>query len=351
MFGDPRGADGRGSALNFESRRTFLKWAGAAGIASVSALPARASSRSAALTVTPVAESVALVTGAGANVVLVKGADGLVVIDGGDEAHSAELFKAIREYAGGRLPIALFNTHWHWNHTGSNERFGKAGVPIIAHENTKLWLGMEFSVAWEKRDYKPRPRAALPTKTFFRGAQKFEAGGMTLEYGWLPRAHTDGDIYVRIPERNVLVTGGLFVVDRYPVVDVDTGGWIGRNGPSARIRAAQKLSEEELASLRRRSIGWNGGLTDANFGLLDLCDESTLVIPGSGAVQRKSALAAQNAMLEEFSARLDELIYKGQGIDDILAARPTAKFDATRGDPTLFITNSWLSMRGYHSGI
>ena len=56
-------------------------------------------------------------------------------------------------------------------------------------------------------------------------------------------------------------------------------------------------------------------------------------------------------MLEEFSNRLDELIYKGQGIDDILAARLTAKFDATRGDPTTFITNSWLSMRGYHVGI
>jgi hypothetical protein len=56
-------------------------------------------------------------------------------------------------------------------------------------------------------------------------------------------------------------------------------------------------------------------------------------------------------MIEEFSNRLDELIYKGQGIDDILAQRITAKFDATRGDPTLFIRNSWLSMRGYHVGI
>ena len=158
--------------------------------------------------------------------------------------HSADLFSLVRDYSGGTLPIALFNTHWHWDHTGANERFGKAGVPIIAHENTKLWLGMEFTVAWENRDYLPRPKLALPTQTFFRGPQKFEAAGLALDYGWLPRAHTDGDLYVHIPERNVLVTGDLFVVDRYPVVDVDTGGWIGRTGPSARIRAAQKLSEE-----------------------------------------------------------------------------------------------------------
>lgn len=334
----------------FESRRTFLKLAGAAGAASLPALHALAKPR-ASLAIAPVTDGIALVTGAGGNVVLVSGPRGLVVIDSGDAAHGAELLALIRDYAGGKQPIALFNTHWHWDHTGSNERFAKAGVPIIAHENTKLWLGMEFTVAWENRQYAPRPRPALPTQTFFRGPQKFEAAGLTLAYGWLPRAHTDGDIYVHIPDRNVLVAGDLFAVDRYPVVDVDTGGWIGRTGPSARIRAAQKLSEEEITALRRRSIGWSGGLTDANFGLLDLCNDSTIVIPGKGAAQRRSDLAAYNAMLEEFSLRLDELIYKGVGIDEILALRPTAKFDATRGDPTQFITNSWRSMRGYHVGI
>lgn len=343
------GATGGAPALIFESRRTFLKWGGAAALAAMNAVPA--SGRSASPTLTPVADGVTLVTGAGGNVVLIKGTRGVVVIDSGDAAHGSDLFAAVREHGGGKLPLALFNTHWHWDHTGSNERYGKAGVPVIAHENTKLWLGMEFRVEWEQRDYAPRPRTALPTQTFFRGVQKFDAGGITLEYGWLPRAHTDGDLYIRIPEPNVLVTGDLLAIDRYPVVDVDTGGWIGRTGPSARIRAAQKLSDEEITALRRRSIGWNGGLTDANFALLDLCDERTVVIPGSGSAQTRSALIAQNAMIEEFSNRLDELIYKGQGIDDILALHPTEKHDATRGDPTLFITNSWRSMRGYHVGI
>jgi glyoxylase-like metal-dependent hydrolase (beta-lactamase superfamily II) len=337
--------------LNFESRRTFLKWASAAGAVSLQALPATAGTRRDEIRLVPVADGVALVTGAGGNVVLVKGPHGVVVIDSGDAAHSSDLFSLVRDFGGGKLPVALFNTHWHWDHTGANERFGKAGVPIIAHENTRLWLGMEFTVAWEHRDYLPRPKAALPTQVFFRGPQKFEAAGIMIEYGWLPRAHTDGDLYVRIPDRNVLVTGDLFVADRYPVVDVDTGGWIGRTGPSARIRAAQKLSDDEITAMRRRSIGWNGGLTDANFALLDLCDANTIVIPGTGPQQSRSELAAQNAMLEEFSNRLDELIYKGQGIDEILAARLTAKHDAKRGDPTTFITNSWLSMRGYHVGI
>jgi glyoxylase-like metal-dependent hydrolase (beta-lactamase superfamily II) len=128
--------------LNFESRRKFLKWAGAAG-ASLYALPTFAKRR-AAVSLAPVAEDVALVTGAGGNVVLVKGPRGVAVIDGGDAQHSADLFSLVRDFSGGTLPIVMFNTHWHEDHTGSNERFGKAGVPIIAHENTKLWPGLDI---------------------------------------------------------------------------------------------------------------------------------------------------------------------------------------------------------------
>ena len=114
----------------FESRRTFLKWAVAAGTASVPALPALAKPRR-PLAIAPVTDGVALVSGAGGNVVLVTGPRGLVVIDSGDPLHGADLFALVRDYAGGKLPIALLNTHWHWDHTGSNERFARAGVPII----------------------------------------------------------------------------------------------------------------------------------------------------------------------------------------------------------------------------
>lgn len=337
--------------LDFGSRRAFLKAGAATALGSLAAAAHARSRRREPLTLAPLAPDVAMVTGAGGNVVLVRGPRGVVMVDSGAAVNSEALFRLVREFGGGKLPIALFNTHWHWDHTGGNDRFGRAGVPILAHENTRLWLGMEFTVAWEKRDYTPRAAPALPTQTFFRGVQTFDAAGLVLEYGWLPRAHTDGDIYVRLPERNVLVTGDLFAADRYPIIDVDTGGWIGRTGPSARIRAAQKPTDEQIADLRRRSIGWNGGLTDANFALLELCDEHGVVVPGTGPAQSRGALAAHNAMLEETSNRLDELIYKGQGIDDILAARITSRFDASRGDPTQFITNAWRSMRGYHVGI
>lgn len=31
----------------------------------------------------------------------------------------------------------LINTHWHPDHTGGNEKFGKSGSLIISHENVR----------------------------------------------------------------------------------------------------------------------------------------------------------------------------------------------------------------------
>jgi glyoxylase-like metal-dependent hydrolase (beta-lactamase superfamily II) len=301
-------------------RREFLKAAltGVAG-ASVAALVganAFAKAKSEDIVINPIADSVALVTGAGTNVVLVTGPEGVVMIDGGNMDRSGDLLKAVGKHGKGAKLAALFNTHWHWDHTGSNERVGKSGTKIVAHENTKLWLGADFTVAWENRDYKPRPKLALPTDTFFNGKRTFDFGNRKLHYGWLPRAHTDGDIYVHIPDQNVLVTGDLVSVGSYPILDVDTGGWI-------------------------------GGMVDANKALLELCDAKTVIVPGTGPVQTKADLAAQLQMLSTMRERLVGLMRKGMGTDDLLAAPPTGEFDAQWGEPTLFLTNAYRGLWGH----
>ncbi len=306
------------------SRRQFLKTAlgGVAGVsvASLIGSDAFARSKADAIVITPITDRVALVTGAGTNVVLVTGPEGVVVIDGGTAERSGDLLKAISKHAQsvakGAKPVALFNTHWHWDHTGSNERFGKAGTKIIAHENTKLWLGAEFEVAWEKREYQPRPKQAWPTETFFNGKRTFDFGNQKLNYGWLPRAHTDGDIYIHIPDQNVLVAGDLVSVGSYPILDVATGGWI-------------------------------GGMVDANKALIELCDDKTVIVPGTGPVQTKADLVAQHQMLSTMRERLVGLMRKGQGYDDLLANPPTGEFDAKWGDPKLFLTNAFRGLWGH----
>ena len=302
------------------SRREFLKTAslGVAGVSVASLVGGRAfaKSKAEAIAIQPLTDSVALVTGAGSNVVLVTGPEGAVMIDGGLAERSGDLLSAVKKHTKGATPGTLFNTHWHWDHTGSNERFGKAGAKIVAQENTKLWLGAEFEVEWQQREYEPRPKEALPNVTFYQGPQSLAFGTHQLKYGWLPRAHTDGDIYVHIPDQNVLVAGDLVSVGSYPILDVATGGWI-------------------------------GGMVDANKALIDLCDDKTVIVPGSGPVQTKADLVAQHQMLSTMKDRLIGLMRKGQGTDDLLAAPPTGEFDAKWGDPKLFLANAYRGLWGH----
>lgn len=300
-------------------RRSFIAGAigGVAGIALLGQMPSTASAkpRAAELKSTPLGDGLTLIEGAGGNVVTLANAAGVLMVDGGLAEHSAALIKLVSRQSGKRPVTTLFNTHWHWDHTGSNERLSKAGAKIIAHENTKLWLGADFFVEWENRAYKPRPAAALPTETFYKSGQ-LNFADESIVYGHLPRAHTDGDLYVFLPARNVLVAGDLLSVGAYPVLDYSTGGWI-------------------------------GGLLDASKALLDLSNESTRIIPGTGPVRSRADLQEQYEMLKTMKDRLVGMMKKGMGADDMLAAEATKEFDARWGDPRLFVSNAYRGMWGH----
>jgi glyoxylase-like metal-dependent hydrolase (beta-lactamase superfamily II) len=297
-------------------RRSFLK-AAVVGVAGASlSLRAFARSEPEPIVVVPLADNVVQITGAGGNVVAVSGSDGVLLIDSGLEERSKDLMKAVEKLPGGQHIHTLINTHWHWDHTGGNERLGKDKVKIVAHENTKLWLGANFYCDWQdNRHYTPRPKAALPTETFYTSG-KMTANGQDLVYGYLPRAHTDSDIYVFLPKANVLVAGGLVSVGKYPVLDYTTGGWI-------------------------------GGMDDASKALLGIANKDTRIVPGIGPVQTYADLQAQSEMLHIMHERLVDLMRKGIGTDDLAAAPPTQEFNAKWGDPHQFVANAYRGLWGH----
>jgi cyclase len=300
-------------------RRTFIKSTAAAALGTMlasSVSSALARSRAADIRIAPLGDGLDVIEGAGGNVVLLRNAEGLLLVDGGSIERSAELLKTISRHTDKQPVKVLFNTHWHWDHTGSNERIAKTGAKIVAHENTRLWLGGDFFVEWQNRAYKPRPAEALPTQTFFEGEQGMSFGNEQLIYRQLPRAHTDGDIYVLLPARNVLIVGDLLAVGSYPISDYSTGGWI-------------------------------GGLLDATKALLEVSDAQTRIVPGAGPVQTRADLQAQHDMLATMKDRLIGLMKKGMSADDMLAAAATKEFDAKWGDPTLFVSNGYRGLWGH----
>lgn len=301
------------------ARRRFLQSAlsGAAGLMLLEALPslASASSLSVPLSSTPLADRLRLLSGAGGNVVLLETGEGILLVDGGEARYSRDL---LHHAAGsddlGRVRT-LINTHWHPEQTGSNAVLGQQGTRIIAHENTKLWLGTDIDVQWQGKVYPPLPREAWPTTTTYTGG-KLDFGGEPVEYGHLAQAHTDGDLYVFFPARNVLAVGDVLGAGRYPILDWSTGGWI-------------------------------GGLIAANKKLIDMTDASTRIVAGQGGVQSRADLESQHEMLVAVRGRLVAMLKKGMSVDEMIAAAPTKEFDPEWGDPTLLIANAYPGMVGH----
>jgi glyoxylase-like metal-dependent hydrolase (beta-lactamase superfamily II) len=246
-----------------------------------------------------------LLTGAGANVVALGSQDGVLLVDSGLDAQVGALQSALSERFKGRPLRVLFNTNWREEHTGANAALAAAGATVMAHENTKLWLGGDFFVEWEDRHYRPQPAAMLPSKTFYTSG-KLDFGGRVVEYWHLPRAHTDGDVAVFFPDHNVLAASDLLSVGRYPVPDYSTGGWI-------------------------------GGLVDATQKLLDATDARTRVVAADGGVFGRADLMAQLEMCTAVRQKLAEGFRAGMSLEDFVASKPTAAFDALWGDPRQFL--------------
>jgi cyclase len=296
------------------NRRAFVKAAlGTAG--TLALLPFASGREKTSLLSTPLDDRLAVVSGAGANVVAARGADGLLLIDGGLEAHSSALHKLVLKELAAKRVHTLVNTHWHPEQTGSNERLGKAGARIFAHENTKLWLGYANEVPGHERPWGPLPAQALPNETVFDGGT-FTFGDEQVEYGYLLQAHTDGDLYVFFPKSNVLVTGGAVSGEGWPIIDYRTGGWI-------------------------------GGLVEGLKKLIARADDETRIVPANGPLLTKADLVAQQKMYATIFDRLGKLMRKGLGPDEAIESQPSKEFDAQWGDSRQFLTLAFRSMWGH----
>jgi glyoxylase-like metal-dependent hydrolase (beta-lactamase superfamily II) len=250
-----------------------------------------------------------------ANVMAQTGAGGVLLVDGGSPGASDRLMAAVADLPGGGPVHTIFNTHWHPEQTGSNERLGREGAAIIAQENTRLWLTTDITWPWDGRHFAPLPEVAQPNQTFYERGE-LDSG---VRYGYIPdAAHTDGDLYVYFPEENVLAVGDAVSGEGWPVVDWWTGGWIG---------------------------GIVGGLQR----LLTLADAETRIVPARGAVISRPDLEVQLAMYAVIYDRLSGLLSSGRGPDEAVAARPTEEFDARMGHPDEFVRRAFESQWAYVS--
>ena len=267
----------------------------------------RAASAQASLTTTKLTDKLTLITGAGNNVVALAGDGGNLLVDCGDAAHAQEVIGLT-----GNVKTVI-NTHWHLESTGANGVMAKSGAKLVSHVNTKLWMTQEIIHDWEEKVFPPRAKEALPAETFYTTG-KTTVGGEPVEYGLMPMAHTDGDIYVNFPQSNVLVAGDAVQIGKLPYLDYPTGGWI-------------------------------GGMQEAHRTLLRLSNDTTKIVPATGPVINKAEVQASLDLLTKVRDQLVKLMKQGKGPQDMIDAKAVKDFQGQlAGDPDRFIFTAYRGL-------
>jgi glyoxylase-like metal-dependent hydrolase (beta-lactamase superfamily II) len=244
----------------------------------------------------PVAGSVSMLVGAGGNIGVSAGPDGVFLVDDQYAPLHPKIIAAVKAIS--TRPIQfLLNTHWHWDHTGGNELIGKAGVLIVSHDNVRRRLSTEQFVEYFNRRVPASPKEALPVVTFNENVT-FHYNGDEIHAFHVDPAHTDGDSVVYFRRANVIHTGDLYV-STYPFIDLSSGGSI------------------------------NGFIAAANR-MLDVANPETKIIRGHGPISNEKELEEYRDMLLMVRDRVLSQIRVGKTLDEIIASKPTAEFDATR---------------------
>lgn len=253
-----------------------------------------------------------LLQGAGCNVIAIAGPDGALMIDGGLAANAEALLAAVRNATGSSRIHTLINTHGHPEQVGANEAVGRAGGVIFAHEKTQKYLANAvYSVTFKGRRA-ALPQAARPTRTT-RSDGAMEFAGQPIEYGYMPAAHTDGDLYVHVAKLNLLAAGGVVSAEQWPLLDYQNGAWLG-----GRVRALERLA--------------------------GLVKPDTRVVPAHGRVMTGSEIARHREMYQKLFLTMIEYLNKGLGPEDAVERNPLKEYQPEFGDPATFTYGAMRSM-------
>ena len=246
-----------------------------------------------------------LLQGAGGNVVVLPGPEGALMVDGGRAANAEALLAAVRTATKTKGVHTLINTHWHPDQTGANEAVGRSGGAIFAHEKTKTFLSSTVYAAVGFKSRVPAlPEPGRPTRTT-RGDGSMEFGGQQVDYGYMPAAHTDGDLYVHLPKMNLLVAGGVVSAEEWPLLDYLNGAWLG-----GRVRAL-----ERLATLVR---------------------PDTRVVAATGRVMTGSDIVRHRDMYQKLYSTMIGYLNMGLGPEDAVQRNPLKAYEAEFGDASDF---------------
>jgi glyoxylase-like metal-dependent hydrolase (beta-lactamase superfamily II) len=139
----------------------------------------------------------------------------------------------------------------------------------------------------------------LPALTFDTGQLTLRINGETVVLKAVPAAHTTDNSIVHFVNANVFHLGDVFSASRYPLA----------------------------------AGGTYQGFIDTANEVLTMANAQSRFIPGNGEIEDIAALRAWRDMLVDVRAKIAALVADGKSQDEVIAAAPTAAYDATYGAP------------------
>jgi glyoxylase-like metal-dependent hydrolase (beta-lactamase superfamily II) len=233
---------------------------------------------------------------AGGRIGVLAGPDGILMVDSQYAQLTDKVAAAIRRIS--TAPIRyLVNTHIHRDHTAGNANFAKMGAVIFAREELREGM-VRLSKAPNAAGNLVANPAGFPVVTYGMGPPvKIYMNGEVVDLIPIRAAHTGGDTNIKFEKANVLFIGDFYRNYGYPFIDINNGG-----------------------SLKGMLEGLDLTMKSA--------DANTKLIPGHGTIIKRDDIIPYRDMILAVADKVRQLIGQGKSLQDVLAAKVTAPYDA-----------------------
>jgi len=280
------------------------------------------------LDVVKVRKNFYMLAGAGGNIGVQIGSDGIVLVNTGTAASTDKVLAALKTLTD--LPSRdIIKADAGADFVGGNEKLAKAGytiftnalggggglpngggASILAHDSVlrKISTGKDAL-----------PNGAWPNEAFFTPRKAIRMNDEGLEIFYQPAAHTSADSFVLFRSSDVVVTGDVMDMTRFPNIDLANGGTI-----QGEIDALNRLIDLTIAPTP-----------------FIYKDAGTYVIPGHGRVSEQNEVVDYRDMVVLIRDVVADLAKQGKTLDQIKAARPALPYE-TRYGTQAGVTNAFV---------